>query len=48
MDTASPHFGFVLASYVLSAAVLLGLLVWTFARKRSLDAESRRILKDGE
>ncbi len=48
MDTASPHFGFVLASYVLSAAVLLGLLVWTFARKRSLDTESRRLNKGGE
>jgi heme exporter protein CcmD len=48
MDTASPHFGFVLASYVLSVAVLLGLMVWTFARKRSLDAESRRLNRDGE
>lgn len=43
MDTASPHFGFVLASYALSAAVLLGLLAWTFWNKRKLDAEAARL-----
>lgn len=48
MDTASPHFAYVLASYVLSGVVLLGLLVWTVARKRNLDAEARRVLKGRE
>ncbi len=48
MDTTSPHFAYVLASYVLSGAVLLGLLLWTVARKRNLDAEARRVLKSGE
>lgn len=43
MDVTAPHFGFVVASYVLSAAVLIALLVWTLARKRRLDAEARRI-----
>ncbi|MBL8789046.1 MAG: heme exporter protein CcmD [Rhizobiales bacterium] len=42
LDLASPHVGFVLASYVLSAAVLLGLVAWTFMKKRQLDAEARR------
>jgi heme exporter protein CcmD len=45
MDLASPHFGFVLAAYVLSAAVLAGLLIWTLMRKRSLEEEAKRVLK---
>lgn len=48
MDTVAPHFGFVLASYLLSAAVLAGLLVWTLWRKRKLEAEAKRLLKGGE
>ena len=43
MDATSPHFGYVLASYVISAAVLVGLLVWTFVRKHRLEAEAKRI-----
>lgn len=48
MDTAAPHSGFVIAAYVLSGAVLVALWLWTLARKRSLDAEARRVLKHEE
>jgi heme exporter protein CcmD len=48
MDVASPHFGFVLAAYILSAAVLAGLLIWTLMRKRSLEAEAKRVLRAEE
>jgi heme exporter protein CcmD len=48
MDMSSPHFGFVAASYALSAAVLAGLVIWTFWRKRHLDTEAKRLLKSGE
>lgn len=47
IDLASPHIGFVLASYGVSAAVLIGLLAWVFLRKRGLDAEAGRLPKDG-
>jgi heme exporter protein CcmD len=42
LDVTSPHFGFVLASYGLSAAVLIGLVIWTFLKKRRLEAEAQR------
>lgn len=42
MDMTSPHFGYVLASYLLSAAVLAGLVIRTFMKKRRLEAEARR------
>lgn len=48
MDYASPHFGFVAAAYLLSGVVLAGLFVWVIVRKRHLDAEAARILKDGD
>lgn len=48
MDFASPHAGFVLAAYLLSGLVLVGLCVWIIARKRSLAAEAARVLKDGD
>jgi heme exporter protein CcmD len=47
MDFTSPHFGFVAAAYVLSGVVLAGLFFWIVARKRALEAEAARVLKDG-
>lgn len=47
MDFASPHFGFVVAAYALSLAVLAGMLIWTLARRRALAAEVKRVLTDG-
>ncbi len=48
MDFASPHFGFVAASYALSFAVLAGMLIWTLVRRRALAAEVKRALTDGQ
>jgi len=48
LDVNSPHFGYVLASYVLSAAVLIGLVVWTFMKKRRLESEASRFTSPDE
>lgn len=47
MDTTSPHLGFVIAAYAVSAVVLAGSLVWVLLRKHRLEAEAARVLKDG-
>ncbi|NMD07429.1 MAG: heme exporter protein CcmD [Phyllobacteriaceae bacterium] len=46
MDVSSPHFGFVVAAYLLSGVVLVGLLARVIIRKRQLDAEAARTAKD--
>lgn len=48
LDVTSPHFGYVLASYVLSAAVLIGLVVWTFMKKHRLESEASRFTSPDE
>ena len=43
MDFTAPHLGFVLASYGISAALILGLVFCTLHRDRSLRAEAERL-----
>ena len=42
MDFGAPHIGFVIAAYVITAGVLIGLCVKTFA---SLKARERELSK---
>lgn len=39
MDYSAAHLGYIYASYILSAVVMVGLLVWVMARSRKLTAE---------
>ncbi|MFT3988448.1 heme exporter protein CcmD [Aestuariivirga sp.] len=43
MDMQAPHFGFVAASYAISAALLVGLIAWIIWRDRALRAEAQRL-----
>ena len=43
MDFGAPHAGFVIAAYAVSAAVLVALLVATFARDRLQRAEVKKL-----
>ena len=43
MDLFAPHAGFVIASYALSAVLLLGLTVRVLLRDRKLRAEAERL-----
>lgn len=43
MDFAAPHVGFVIASYALSAILIVGLAAYVIARDRSLRAEAERL-----
>ena len=43
MDFTAPHLGFVLASYGLSAVLILGLVVYVLQRDRKLRAEAERL-----
>jgi heme exporter protein CcmD len=43
MDISSPHFGFVLTAYILSFAVLAGLLMFTLAQRRKLAAKLNKV-----
>jgi heme exporter protein CcmD len=39
MDTTAAHLGYIYASYILSAGVMIGLLVWVMVRSKRLKAE---------
>ena len=43
MDFSAPHAGFVTASYVLSAVLLIGLVAYVLIRDRNLRAEAARL-----
>jgi len=48
MDTAASHTGFIIAAYLVTAAVLIGLIVWVIAdgraqKRRLADLEARGI-----
>ena len=43
MDFTAPHTGFVLASYVISAVILFGLVSYIWWRGRSANARLREL-----
>ena len=43
MDLAAPHSGFVIAAYVLSAALIAGLVLYVTARDRTLRSEAGKL-----
>jgi len=43
MDLGAPHVGFVIASYVISLLVILGLALFIMTRDRALRAEAKRL-----
>ena len=47
MDFSADHISFVMASYVLTFAVLGGLLAWTFLRARAVSRRLSVIDRDG-
>jgi heme exporter protein CcmD len=47
MDFSADHISFVLASYVLTFAVLGGLLAWTLWRARAVSRRLSAIDRDG-
>lgn len=42
-----PHSGFILASYVLTAGAILGLLIWIILDRRHLEADLARLAEQG-
>lgn len=43
MDLAAPHSGFVIAAYILSAALIAGLVVYVMVRDRALRARAGQL-----
>ncbi len=43
MDLSAEHLGFVIAAYALSAILLVGLVIYIFARDRGLRIEAARL-----
>jgi heme exporter protein D len=43
MDFSAPHMGFVIASYGLSALLIVGLTLWIVVRDRRLRAEAANL-----
>ncbi len=43
MDLSAEHLGFVIGAYALSAILLVGLVIYVFARDRGLRAEAARL-----
>ncbi|MBD8892105.1 heme exporter protein CcmD [Roseibium litorale] len=42
-----PHSGFIIASYALTAAAVLGLLLWVIFDRRKLEADLARLAEQG-